>query len=177
MALVSCTECGKQVSDKASSCPNCGAPIVSGSASAPAPPAAKASSSVSVRRIATLLGLGFILIVGYLWFRRAGSDPASRGILPRAIVPSPHFLLTTAGGSDECSVFGEYCMRAKCAVANDGNAAGVASVDISLILDGSPVATRRSLVSLAPGQSDTARQDFNEAEMSKTYSYQCELVK
>lgn len=28
MALISCSECGKQVSDKASTCPNCGAPVV-----------------------------------------------------------------------------------------------------------------------------------------------------
>lgn len=27
MALIKCSECGKEVSDKASSCPNCGAPI------------------------------------------------------------------------------------------------------------------------------------------------------
>lgn len=27
MALILCPECGKQVSDKAASCPNCGAPI------------------------------------------------------------------------------------------------------------------------------------------------------
>ena len=27
MALIECSECGKQVSDKASSCPHCGAPI------------------------------------------------------------------------------------------------------------------------------------------------------
>lgn len=27
MALIKCSECGKQVSDKATSCPNCGAPI------------------------------------------------------------------------------------------------------------------------------------------------------
>ncbi|MDE6636255.1 MAG: zinc-ribbon domain-containing protein [Lachnospiraceae bacterium] len=26
-ALINCPECGKQVSDKASSCPNCGCPI------------------------------------------------------------------------------------------------------------------------------------------------------
>lgn len=29
MALIICEECGKEVSDKASNCPNCGAPIVS----------------------------------------------------------------------------------------------------------------------------------------------------
>jgi hypothetical protein len=27
MALINCDECGKEVSDKAASCPNCGAPI------------------------------------------------------------------------------------------------------------------------------------------------------
>lgn len=27
MALIKCSECGKEVSDKANSCPNCGAPI------------------------------------------------------------------------------------------------------------------------------------------------------
>jgi hypothetical protein len=27
MALIGCSECGRKVSDKAASCPNCGAPI------------------------------------------------------------------------------------------------------------------------------------------------------
>lgn len=27
MALIKCSECGKEVSDKATSCPNCGCPI------------------------------------------------------------------------------------------------------------------------------------------------------
>lgn len=30
MALIKCPECGKEVSDKASACPNCGCPISSG---------------------------------------------------------------------------------------------------------------------------------------------------
>lgn len=28
MALVSCTECSKEISDKAAACPNCGAPMM-----------------------------------------------------------------------------------------------------------------------------------------------------
>lgn len=28
MSLIKCTECGKEVSDKATACPNCGAPII-----------------------------------------------------------------------------------------------------------------------------------------------------
>lgn len=27
MALINCSECGKEISDKANTCPNCGAPI------------------------------------------------------------------------------------------------------------------------------------------------------
>lgn len=27
MALINCPECGKEISDKAASCPNCGCPI------------------------------------------------------------------------------------------------------------------------------------------------------
>ena len=30
MALVACTECGKQVSTQASTCPSCGAPVAGG---------------------------------------------------------------------------------------------------------------------------------------------------
>lgn len=40
MALIKCPECGKQVSDKASSCPNCGCPI-SGSSVASKPTTAQ----------------------------------------------------------------------------------------------------------------------------------------
>ena len=29
MALIKCSECGKEVSDKAKACPNCGNPIAS----------------------------------------------------------------------------------------------------------------------------------------------------
>ncbi len=30
MSLIACAECGRQVSDKAASCPQCGAPILTG---------------------------------------------------------------------------------------------------------------------------------------------------
>lgn len=33
MALITCNECGRQISDRASSCPGCGAPVVGQSAS------------------------------------------------------------------------------------------------------------------------------------------------
>ena len=33
MAIIKCPECGKEISDKASACPNCGCPIAEMSAS------------------------------------------------------------------------------------------------------------------------------------------------
>lgn len=38
MALIKCPECGKEISDKAASCPNCGAPISAAKPALTAPP-------------------------------------------------------------------------------------------------------------------------------------------
>jgi len=37
MSLIKCTECGKEISDKAQACPNCGCPVGCSAAEAPAP--------------------------------------------------------------------------------------------------------------------------------------------
>lgn len=37
MALIACTECGQEISDKAISCPKCGAPVQAGSSQSPVP--------------------------------------------------------------------------------------------------------------------------------------------
>lgn len=51
MALINCKECGKQISDQASSCPHCGAPVAGN------PPAASATvaplAAESVRKTST----------------------------------------------------------------------------------------------------------------------------
>lgn len=38
MSIIICSECGKEISDKAASCPNCGAAVSAGYSSTPAPP-------------------------------------------------------------------------------------------------------------------------------------------
>lgn len=46
MALINCSECGKQISDQASRCPNCGAPVAPAAQPiAPAPTEVKKSST------------------------------------------------------------------------------------------------------------------------------------
>ncbi|MPZ20227.1 MAG: zinc-ribbon domain-containing protein [Luteitalea sp.] len=57
MALVNCTECGREVSDKAVSCPSCGAPVsgpISGEVAAgavPQRPAVQGGQSGTIRRM------------------------------------------------------------------------------------------------------------------------------
>jgi uncharacterized membrane protein YvbJ len=59
MALISCAECGKEVSDKAASCPNCGAPI-----SGASPVSLNPQSHIKVTRTgAKWEGIGFVLII------------------------------------------------------------------------------------------------------------------
>jgi len=59
VALISCSECGKEVSDKAASCPNCGAPIAGVSSVSLNPQ----SHAKVTRTGAKWEGIGFILIV------------------------------------------------------------------------------------------------------------------
>ena len=60
MALVNCKECGKQVSDKAVACPNCGAPVSGRSQPATAPVVMIAPKSRSTAILLAMLlgGLG-----------------------------------------------------------------------------------------------------------------------
>ena len=59
MALISCSECGKEISDKATSCPHCGVPIAGASSVSLNPQ----SHAKVTRTGAKWEGMGFILIV------------------------------------------------------------------------------------------------------------------
>lgn len=64
MALVTCSECRKEVSDKASSCPHCGCPIQGGGQGA-APVAHKEEKKSPIRT--GIFGcLGVLLIIGFI---------------------------------------------------------------------------------------------------------------
>ena len=51
MALVKCSECGKQVSDKASACPGCGAPISAAGAGTPIQTMQKTSKKLKAQQL------------------------------------------------------------------------------------------------------------------------------
>lgn len=64
MALIECGECGREVSDKAASCPGCGAPI-----------GAQGKTVKAKRAGAGLETTGFLLIAGAVVGAIAGLDP------------------------------------------------------------------------------------------------------
>ena len=61
MALINCSECGKQVSDQAETCPNCGNPI---SASKPE---AKPETGPEKKKMGCMkiMGIGFLVLLGF----------------------------------------------------------------------------------------------------------------
>ena len=69
MALITCSECGNTVSDKASSCPKCGAPIFVPDYTAPPPPPEKGPSFWP-------WAIG-VVVVGFLMFTYLGSSAPS----------------------------------------------------------------------------------------------------
>jgi uncharacterized membrane protein YvbJ len=60
MALVKCSECGKQVSDKASACPGCGSPIGGAAAGTPINTIQKTSKKLKAQQLIA----GIIFSVG-----------------------------------------------------------------------------------------------------------------
>ncbi len=63
MALIVCTECGKDVSEKAVSCPNCGAPISTLSSAPHTVILDKKSHTYTTRTGGKWEGVGFLMIV------------------------------------------------------------------------------------------------------------------
>jgi hypothetical protein len=62
MALIKCSECGKEISDRAGACPGCGAPVAGGTATAPL--SAAVTNSVRVERAGFKWeATGFVLIL------------------------------------------------------------------------------------------------------------------
>lgn len=75
MALISCPECNKEISDKAQSCPSCGVPILEGAPN-------EIPHSAVTRTGAKWEGIGFVLIVaGMITGMATGPDNHLGGIM------------------------------------------------------------------------------------------------
>ena len=165
MALTKCAECGREISDRATACPQCGAPVVADTGVS-----AKQRSETGplVRAIQGTLVLMAVAITGLLIWPLAKPTLQDAGV-----VPSARWVVENAGGDDTCTQLGDYCMRTRCVVRNVGEAAGAVTVRAELVAAQGTVATRSTTIRQEPGRTDTVRFEFPEAEISKEYKYRC----
>lgn len=78
MALITCPECGREVSDRATSCPACAFPL--GAASLPVPAQVQTIEATGKTYKMLQLGGGVLLIVGLIAFVSA-EDKSLAGIV------------------------------------------------------------------------------------------------
>ncbi len=79
MAMFDCKECGQRVSDKAASCPSCGAPI-----------AARPAGRARMTAFAVIAAAAAALLATLYWFNGPPDRLAEvRGVLDRGAAPSP----------------------------------------------------------------------------------------
>jgi uncharacterized membrane protein YvbJ len=76
MALINCGECGKEVSDKAANCPNCGAPIASAketrAAGAPLTTVQETSKKLKLQIVVSSI----MFWIGSIWIMVVAQSPA-----------------------------------------------------------------------------------------------------
>lgn len=91
MALKPCRECGQQVSTEAATCPNCGTPDPTGVKAEAAAAKARAArieqenDADNQKAIIGCVGVGALLVVGFMIFSSLGEDPSP----PRTPPPNP----------------------------------------------------------------------------------------
>ena len=77
MALINCSECNHEVSDKAESCPKCGAPIATARETIAAGAKIRTVQETSKKfKLQTLISASLI-IIGFVWVIGAANTPQS----------------------------------------------------------------------------------------------------
>ena len=77
MALINCSECNHEVSDKAEACPKCGAPIAQARETVAAVTHVKTVQETSKKfKLQTLISVSLI-IIGFAWIIAVANNPQS----------------------------------------------------------------------------------------------------
>lgn len=83
MALIDCTECHKQVSDKAAACPHCGAPIALASLATPVATKTERPGKPTRKKTSSFTWLALIVIVAAaVWYLPKAQREASLPTMP-----------------------------------------------------------------------------------------------
>jgi len=77
MALINCSECGAEVSDKAASCPKCGAPITAAKEVEKVGVQVQTIQETSKKLKLQALISGLVFIIGMVWLIGAPKTPGS----------------------------------------------------------------------------------------------------
>jgi zinc ribbon protein len=167
MPLIHCQACGKQVSDQAVSCPQCGHPIASSPALSrpPAPP-----RRTWVKVIGGLAVLGIVILV-------VANIPGKKEAPPPAPPPAAIFVVTDTRSDESCTQLGDYCIKVYCNYQNNGDGPGEKTVSAQLLDEDKVVARRTNQLTLLPGRSQRLEFSFPEAELGDQhhYTYKCGL--
>ena len=86
MALINCSECNHEVSDKAEACPKCGAPIAGAKESVAAGTQIKTIQETSKKfKLQTLISVSLI-IIGVIWVIPMVNAPQSNPTIPILLI-------------------------------------------------------------------------------------------
>ena len=97
MALIKCSECGREVSDKAESCPQCGAPIASALETEAAGIKLRTIQQTSKRLKMQILISAALFWGGIVWMIVVASSASRAGVPPSRVATVIATLMILAG--------------------------------------------------------------------------------
>ncbi len=166
MALQFCTECGKEVSDRARACPHCGHPVEDAIV-----PQKTEPSVVVVKKnshpVLTVFGIVAVVVAVLI------------GIL--VIIAITHkeakFVATDSASDANCTQLTDYCINVYCTYHNAGTASGEQTVRAQLLdtASGQVRADHYTGLTLSPQESQRLTFTFPEAELDWRVSYVCKV--
>jgi hypothetical protein len=166
VALRFCTECGKEVSDRALACPHCGHPVEDAIVPQKVEPPVVVVKKNS-HPVLTFIGIAAIVLVVLL------------GVAILIVVNHKEAkLVATDGASDDtCTQWNDYCLNVYCTFTNVGKAGGQQRVHAQLLdtASGKLMVDHFEDLTLAPQESQRLKFSFPEAELDWHVSYLCKV--
>jgi len=166
VALRFCTECGKEVSDRALACPHCGHPVEDAIVPQKVEPPVVIVKKNSHPAL-TFIGIAAIVLGALLGIV----------ILIAVTHKEAKFIATDGTSDDACTQWTDYCINVYCSYKNVGNAAGQQRVRVQL-MDTNTAAVRADHyndLTLAPQESQRLTFAYPEAELDWRVSFVCKV--
>lgn len=162
MSMKECSECKKEMSDRAATCPHCGNP----QSKMPAPTPALAPVTIKKNShpfLTVVSGLAIALV--------------ALGVVLHAVGSSPRIVVTDVHNDANCTQLFDYCINVNCTFQNQGTSAGAQRVTAELIDKASRNvrAEHSSEVTLMPNATQRVTFSFPEAELDWEVSSSCKV--